>query len=269
MIDCDALQFDLPLYLDDGVEPDVRSAIDAHLVQCPLCRQKLDDFKLLRVSFTKLVRPQIPPDIFASVRNAVAAKIAPFVYPSPEFHLLEAKRRWVDVWLMPYAVAGFTSIVLGIFMLWTVIFTTREIGSARFASENMPPAGGTVYLASAAPGLGAFDISPGEYASSRMGFTSESPSLNPQGALVALTRSLVRGEMRDDEVTVVADIFGNGLATISEVVEPSRDKKAVEELQEALQTDPSFAPFVPANMDHRSETVRVVLKIQNVNVAVR
>jgi hypothetical protein len=75
--------------------------------------------------------------------------------------------------------------------------------------------------------------------------------------------------MRDDEVTVVADIFGNGLATISEVVEPSRDTKAVEELQEALQTDPSVAPFVPANMDHRSETVRVVLKIQNVNVAVR
>ncbi|HKX82798.1 MAG TPA: hypothetical protein VJL58_01140, partial [Pyrinomonadaceae bacterium] len=178
------------------------------------------------------------------------------------------KRRWVDVWLMPYAVGGFASLTIGVFLLWAVIFTTQEIQTARMSaidSSNETP----VYLASAARGLGGLDISPGDYASSRMGFTSESPSLNPQGALVALTRSLVRGEMRDDEVTVVADVFGNGLATISEVVEPSRDANAVQELQRALQTDPSYAPFVPAKIDHRSETVRVVLKIQNVNVAVR
>ena len=73
--------------------------------------------------------------------------------------------------------------------------------------------------------------------------------------------------MRDDEVTVVADVFGNGLAQIAEVVEPSRDERAVEELERALQSDPSYAPFVPANMDQRSsETIRVVLKIQSVNV---
>jgi hypothetical protein len=73
--------------------------------------------------------------------------------------------------------------------------------------------------------------------------------------------------MRDDEVVVVADVFSNGLAQISEVVEPSRDRKAVEELQKALGSDPSFAPFVSSNLDQRSsDTIRVVLKIQNVNV---
>jgi hypothetical protein len=117
--------------------------------------------------------------------------------------------------------------------------------------------------------LGAFEISPGDYANSRYGFTRESPSLNPQGALVAFTKSLVRGEMRDDEVVVVADVFGDGLANVAEIVEPSRDKRAVDELQKALQTDPAYAPFVPAEMDQRSETVRVVLRIQSVNVRAR
>lgn len=264
MVDCETLQFELPLYLDSELSTDDRASIDAHLVRCPLCRQKLDEFKQLRVSFSQLSRPQIPVDILSSVRSAVAAKISPLIYPTPEFHLLETKRNWVDVWLMPYAVSSFASLVIGIFLMWAVLYTAREMETVRLASSGTP-----VYLASAASGIGSLDISPGDYATSRMGFTRESPSLNPQGALVSLTRSLVRGEMRDDELTVVADVFGNGLATISEVVEPSRDTRAVEELQKALQTDPTYAPFVPANMDHRSETVRVVLKIQNVNVSAR
>jgi hypothetical protein len=102
-----------------------------------------------------------------------------------------------------------------------------------------------------------------------MAVAGESPSVNPQGALVALTRSLVRGEMKDDEVTVVADVFGNGLAHIAEVVEPSHDRNAVAELQKALQSDPAFAPFVSADLDQRSDPVRVVLKIQNVNVSTK
>jgi hypothetical protein len=79
----------------------------------------------------------------------------------------------------------------------------------------------------------------------------------------------VRGNATDDEVTVVADVFGNGLAQIAEVVEPSADRRAVEQLQKALESDPAYAPFVPANMDHRSGTIRVILKIQNVNVSTR
>jgi hypothetical protein len=73
--------------------------------------------------------------------------------------------------------------------------------------------------------------------------------------------------MSDDEVVVVADVFSNGLAQIAEVVEPSRDRRAIEELEKALQSDPSLAPFVPADLDQRSTgTVRVIFKIQSVNV---
>jgi hypothetical protein len=112
-------------------------------------------------------------------------------------------------------------------------------------------------------------ISQYDYAQERLAFSSESPSINPQGALIALTRSLVRGHMKDDEVVVVADVFGNGLAQIAEVVEPSRDRRAVGELEKALDSDPSYAPFVPASLENRPDNVRVVLKFQSVNVSTR
>jgi hypothetical protein len=76
----------------------------------------------------------------------------------------------------------------------------------------------------------------------------------------------VRGEMKEDEVVVVADVFSNGLAQIAEVVEPTNNWKTVNELEEALKNDPDYAPFVPAKADHRSETVRVIFKIQHVEV---
>jgi hypothetical protein len=268
MVDCEALQLDLPLYFDRTLSLDERDLIDAHLVQCPLCRQKLDEFRQLRNSLAEVARPRMPESLVASIRNTVSSKLAP-VISAPGFHLLDAKRRWIDVWLVPYTVGGFASLIIGFAMLWAMVFATRQISTTDMAGANSRFSDSPVYLASAAPSLGALDISPGDYANSRMGFTRESPSLNPQGALVALTRSLVRGEMRDDEVVVVADVFGDGLASIAEVVEPSRDKKAVDELQKALQTDPSYAPFVPAEMDQRSNTVRVVLRLQSVNVKAR
>jgi hypothetical protein len=77
----------------------------------------------------------------------------------------------------------------------------------------------------------------------------------------------MRGDMKDDEVVVVADVFSNGLAQITEVVEPSRDRRAVGELEKALESDPAYAPFVPTTLEKRPESVRVVLKFQNVNVS--
>jgi hypothetical protein len=78
---------------------------------------------------------------------------------------------------------------------------------------------------------------------------------------------LVRGGTKNDEMVVVADVFSNGLAQIAEVVEPSRDRRAVGELEKALDSDPAYAPFVPADLENRPESVRVVLKFQSVNVS--
>jgi hypothetical protein len=111
------------------------------------------------------------------------------------------------------------------------------------------------------------DISPAALVQSRLGLAGESPSINPQGALVALTRSFVHAGMKsNDEVVVVADVYSDGLAQIAEVVEPSRDRRAVDELERALDSGPDNAPFVPASLEYRPESVRVVLKFRSVDV---
>ena len=102
---------------------------------------------------------------------------------------------------------------------------------------------------------------------SRLVISGANPSINPTGALLAMTKSIVSGQSADDkEVVVVADVFSNGLARIAEVVEPKSDERKMRELDQALQSDPDFAPFLPARIDRRAETVRVIFKIQRVDV---
>ena len=110
------------------------------------------------------------------------------------------------------------------------------------------------------------DFSSMDYPALNLPIADESPRLNPTGALLALTKSIVRGKMKDEEVVVVADVFGNGIARIAEVVEAPRDRRSMRDLEKALSDDPSFAPFVPANQDNRSDVVRVIFKIQRVDV---
>jgi hypothetical protein len=258
MTKCEELQFDLPLYFDGSLNVDERSAIDAHLPECPLCRQKLSEFEELSVGLRSIPRHSVPEDLISAIRASVVVQLSLSTgYPS--FQLIDRKRRWTDVWLVPSAAAAMATVVIGLTLLSLMLTSSPVPLTARESSGRSLDA--PVFLA------GNPDISPDDYANSRLAISGESPCINPRGALVALTRSLVRGEMRDDEVVVVADVFSNGLAQISEVVEPSRDRKAVEELQKALGSDPSFAPFVSSNLDQRSsDTIRVVLKIQNVNV---
>jgi hypothetical protein len=256
---CRDLKFQLPLFADNVLSEDEKSAIEDHLASCPLCRQELSDHQELRTGLRMMSRPQIPIFILESVRSKVREALA-VGGPVPSFQLIGTKRKWTEIWLMPSAIGGLATLVFGFMMVSSIMTSTIQINTA---SEPTRSAGSPVYLASVD---GEAVLKPSDYARSRMAVAGESPSINPQGALVALTRSLVRGEMKDDEVVVVADVFGNGLAQIAEVVEPSHDRHAIAELQKALESDPAFAPFVSADMDRRSDAVRVVLKIQSVNV---
>lgn len=260
MIKCQDLQHDLPLYFDGNFNSAKSAAVDEHLTRCPLCRQKLSEYQELRVALRSSARPEPPHNVLNSVRAAMAAELW-HISASPAFPLIEKRSNIIGRWLMPYAVGGLATLLIGFTLLWTMLSTNDSIAAIPVASPSNS--------ADRALLLAPHELTPTEYANSRLAIAGESPSVNPQGALVALTRSLVRGEMKDDEVVVVADVFGNGLAQIAEVVEPSSDRYAVMELQKALQSDPEYAPFVPANVDQRSETIRVVLKIQNVNVHTR
>ena len=259
MTKCEELQFDLPLYFDGSLTADERIVVDAHLPECPLCRQKLSEFESISSSFKSFERFAAPEGLVGAIRASVAAELATSsTVATPVFRLIDRRRSWRDIWLVPSTVGAAATVLIG-FSLLSLILTAPPVplsaGNATSVSSVAP-----VFLATN------YDLTPGEYANSRLAIAGESPSINPKGALVALTKSLVRGEMRDDEVTVVADVFGNGLAEIAEVVEPSHDKHAVAELQRALGSDASLAPFVPADIDQRSDRIRVILKIQSVNV---
>jgi len=261
---CSDVKSDLPLYSDDILNAAERAALDAHLDTCPLCRQALSEYQEVKNGLRSLARPTMSEDILASLRLAVASELVPAIR-TPVFHVIEDRRGWFETWMMPSAVGTFASVVFGMFLLWGILSTARDPNE--FISLSTPRES-RIVLASSNPMIGpeSIDILPADYATTRLSIAGESPSINPQGALVALTKSLVRGEMKDEEVVVVADVFGNGLARIAEVVEPSDDSRAIEDLERALESDPVYAPFVPASFDKRSDRMRVVLKIQNVNV---
>src|SRR5215218_9577130 len=105
MTKCEELQFDLPLYFDGSLNADERSAIDAHLPECPLCRQKLSEFEELSVRLSSMSRRSAPLDLVSSIRASVAAQLA-LSAGSPSFSLIESPRRWADTWLVPSAAAA-------------------------------------------------------------------------------------------------------------------------------------------------------------------
>ena len=261
---CENLQLNLSVYLDDILRDDERASLDEHLARCPLCRQKLADFQALRFELRGLARPEIPVDLKAAIQSRVAQEVK----SSQTSIFTESFREWLQMRLMPYTVGTAVSLLLGVTLLWTLLSAADFSGKpAELAYQ--PAKQTTVRLTNTNSNLTAneFELSPADFAAARLSVSGDSPSVNPQGALVALTKSFVRGKMKDDEVVVVANVFGDGLAQISEVIEPSRDRQAVRELQEALKTNPDFAPpFVPATLDRRSNNVRVVLRIQRVDV---
>jgi hypothetical protein len=108
-------------------------------------------------------------------------------------------------------------------------------------------------------------LSPDLAAAARSNWGPESPTLNPRGALAALTLAPPRdGNPDDDDMIVVADVYSNGSASLAEVVEAPRNRRMVEDLQIALRKNPAF---VPASLDRRPQTMRVVFVLQKMNVA--
>ena len=263
---CENLQFNLPIYLDDILTSEERVVVEEHLARCPLCRQKLADFQSLRNDLRVLARPELPNDLLVSVRNSVAREIKSSVHEPNRLYKKDFYE-WLQMRVMPYSVGTVASLLFGFALLWFLLSTAHTRQNFGVA-KNEPFANSDVMLANANPKAAGneYELTATDFAAARISVSNDSPSINPKGALVALTKSFVRGKMKDDEVVVVADVFGNGLAQIAEVVEPSSDRRAVRELEQALNNDPDFAPFVPAKLDQRSETVRVIFKIQSVNV---
>jgi hypothetical protein len=266
-MNCSDVQFDLALYGDGMLGEQEGLAVSSHMDACPLCRQADSEYRELTNGLRAMRRPELSFAFKRAINEAVRIEILNQPLAAKPRH--SDLREWLMMQFMPYSVGVCASLFIGVALL-TMMFSARLQPSR---GETARSGETTIMLASNidpyAQMTGLDVISPTDFARSRMQFAAESPSVNPQGALIALSRSLVRGGMKDDEVVVVADVFSNGLATISEVVEPSHNSQAILDLERALQSDPAFAPFVPSKFETRPESVRVVLKFQSVNVSTR
>ena len=268
---CENLQFNLPIYMDDFLSEENRALLDAHLAQCPLCRQKLADFQILKNNLRILPRPEISQMLISSVRTAVLDELQTKTAKSSRI-FSASFRRWLELRFMPYSVGVTASLIFAFLLLGAM---SSGENSARQTSRISQTETSSVMLTNSRNPLSdtytfdedeAFLITQQDFARHRISVSGESPSVNPAGALIALTKSLLRGNMKDDEVVIVADVFGDGLAQIAEIVESPRDRKSLENLNAAFNSTSANAPFVPAVMDGRADSVRVVLKIQRVEV---
>lgn len=264
-MNCENLQFALSIYSDDILSKTERTNVEKHLAQCPLCRQKQEDYLALIHSLRALKHPVVSAELLNTVRNAVSQELQTNS-TTPIVILSDGVENWFKMRFMPYSIATAASFLIGVSLLWAILagdFSRNVNNIASFRNETNQ----SIMLANANPkaeNLMADGLPP-----SVLTLSDAMPSINPSGALVAVSNSLMRGKMKDEEVVVVADVFSNGLAQIREVVAPTNNWKTVNELENALDSDPDYAPFVPSSEDKRSGTVRVILKIQRVDIDAR
>ncbi len=264
-MNCENLQFDLSMYSDDILSENESAGVELHLAQCPLCRQKRDDYAALSRNLRALKRPVVSAELLNKVRNSVAEEL-PANETSPIVILSDGIQNWFGMRFMSYSIGTAASLMLGFSLLWAILagdFSRNVDNIASFQNNTNQ----SILLANANPKIG--NLMADGLPPAFLPISDATPSINPSGALVAVSNSLLRGKMKDEEVVVVADVFSNGLAQIAEVVEPTNNWKTVNELEKALDTDPDFAPFVTSRADQRSDTVRVILKIQRVDVDAR
>jgi putative zinc finger protein len=257
---CEETRQSLSLYVDDCVSLPARVAIDEHLDRCPVCRDEVIELRALRRRLSLLTPPAPPADLAGTISAALAIEAAAQrQQPSPS--LVQRITRIVEPWVMPYSAGSFASVLM-FFLMFTALrphfVALREAAAQQRNSVFMITSDG-------------FDlyqpITPEGFAASRGSVTVESPTLNPGGALAALTVSYARARARanddTDDMIVVTNVFSNGSASLADVVQPPRNKRMLDEFESALRQD---AAFVPASLDRRPDTMRVVFAVQKVDV---
>jgi len=250
---CEETRQSFSLYIDDALSLPARVAFEGHLDKCPVCRGSLAELRAVTRGLRSLPRPVVPIGLVDSISDAVMIEAAAQRQtPTPSFAARVS--RWIQPRLMPYGVGSFASIILFASMFAALRPHFIALREAAFQSAFIVE-----------PNI--YDpVTPQDYAASRAPFAEQSPSLNPSGALAALTRSYGRPASQTDDaddMIVVTTVFSNGAASLSGVVQPPRNKRMLDEFEIALRQD---AAFVPASMDRRPDTMRVVFAVQKVDV---
>ena len=260
---CEETRQSLSLYIDDALMLPVRVVVDEHVDKCPVCRDELIQLRALTRGLSMLPKVRPPVDLAASVTNALMIEAAAR-RQTPKSSFADRIARFLEPRLMPYSVGSIASVILFVAMFAALRPHFEALHEA--AAQSSP-----VHVA---PFSVRYDLNKPvrseDYAASRAPFAEQSPSLNPKGALATLTRSYVNphnSRYQDaDDMLVVADVFSNGAASLVDVVHAPRDRQMLNDFQVALRRD---AAFVPASMDRRPDTMRVVFAVQKVDVRER
>ena len=257
---CEETRQSLSLYVDDCVSLPSRVAIDEHLDRCPVCRSEVAELRSLRRRLS-LLTPAVPPEgLAATISNALAIEAAARrQQPTPS--LVRRMFSFIEPWVMPYSAGSFASVIM-FFLMFTALrphfVALREAAAQQRSAITIEAIEGyDLYQPITREGLSA----------ERAPFAMTSPTLDPKGALASLTISYARPDpnvdAEPDDMIVVTDVFINGAASLVDVVQPPRDRRMLDEFQSALRQD---AAFVPARMDRRPDTMRVVFAVQKVDV---
>ena len=254
-MNCEEAQRNLSLYVDDRLPTSVWADCHQHLSDCPACTIELAEMRAVVRRLGALERPVPPVDLAARINRLMGIERATqfnqvLLSPYKQFE------QWLAPRLMPYLIGALASLVLFVTaygVLRPHFVMLRELASASRADSEADAEGFDINQ----------PISLEGYVASRTAYAAESPSLNPHGALAALAWSPARGRAGDDDMIVVADVYSNGSASLAEIVQPPRNREMLSELQEALRQSPAF---VPASLDRRPQTMRVVFVMQKVDV---
>ena len=253
---CSDIRSDISLYGDGCLASGLEDALQEHLTICPICRQELFEYREMRAALRALPRVNIPVDLRKQIKENALSAARPAMFAFPRLSGFAWRQN-----ILPLVGSSFASILVG-FALFSYMLS-GVLGENNSIAANAP-------LMPATPFGTISDgdcVSAADFARQRMAYSAESPSINPEGALAAMTKGLSGANLKNDEMVVVARVFGNGLAEITDVVEPAKDPQAVQDLEHALEDRRASTPFVPAKLDGRGNDVKVVLKFQNVVVS--
>ena len=252
---CEETRQTLSSYVDDCVSLPTRVAIDEHLNRCPVCRDEMIELRALTRRLSLMTRPKPPVHLADTISDLLTIEAAARNQAPPP-SLGRRIARFLEPRLMPYSVGSFASVIL-----FTLMFAALRPHFVALREAALQNNNGGIIVLGASP---AYDLySTEDFARSRAPYSEQSPTLNPEGALAALSRAYARPHphasyYRDDDMVVVTDVFSNGSASLADVVQAPKDRRMLDEFESALRQD---APFVPASYDRRPDTMRVVITL--------
>jgi hypothetical protein len=259
-MDCKETSQLVSQYIDDVLSLPIRVSVDEHLDTCPVCRAHVAELRRISRSLRSLSRPVAPAGLASSITDALMIEAAA-QRQSPEPSFRERIVLWLEPRLMPYSISSFTSVILFISMFAAFRPHFVALQDAAIQSSTLQ-----AFQASAHYDLNQ-PVTPEDFSAARAPFAEQSPSLDPGGALAALTGTYAHphSDLRQeaDDMVVVADVFSNGSAALADVVQAPRDRQMLADFEVALRRS---AAFVPASWDRRPDTMRVVFTVQKVDV---